>query len=84
MVGHQVGRVASLRAQRIKALVRAYFGMGGMQLQIGVVDQVVLSDALAHPERHEDLIIPVGGYSEYCNNLSRALQLSILERTEHG
>ena len=70
--------------EKIKGLVRAYFRMGGMQIQIGVVDQAVLRDALEHPERHENLIIRVGGYSEYWSRLSHALQLSILERTEHG
>ena len=41
--------------------------MGGMQLQVNVVDQDVLRDAVAHPERHGDLIVRIGGYSEYFN-----------------
>jgi len=67
----------------LKSLIRTYFQLGGMQIQINVVDQEVLKDALEHPEHHEDLIIRVGGYSEYFNRLSDALKLSILERTEH-
>ena len=35
--------------EQLEALIRTYFGLGGMQLQINVVDQRVLSDALAHP-----------------------------------
>jgi formate C-acetyltransferase len=69
---------------RLKALIRTYFELGGMQLQINVVDQQVLEDAIAHPERHQDLIVRVGGYSEYFNRLSPALQRSVLERTAHG
>jgi len=69
---------------KIKALVRSYFRMGGMQLQISVVDQALLRDALKHPESYDSLIIRVGGYSEYWTRLSRELQLTILERTEHG
>ena len=65
-------------------LVRTYFDMGGMQLQINVIDQAVLRDAIAHPEEYEDLIIRVGGYSEYFNRLSPALKQTVLERTEHG
>jgi formate C-acetyltransferase len=55
-----------------------------MQLQINVVDQAVLEDAIAHPESHQDLIVRVGGYSEYFNHLSEDLKRAILERTEHG
>ena len=69
--------------EKLKSLIRTYFELGGMQIQINVVDQEVLRDAIEHPERHEDLIVRVGGYSEYFNRLSDALKLSILERTEH-
>jgi pyruvate-formate lyase len=66
---------------RLKELIRTYFDLGGMQLQINVVDQEVLQDAIVHPENHQDLIVRVGGYSEYFNRLSPALKQSILERT---
>jgi formate C-acetyltransferase len=69
---------------KFKALARAYFGMGGLQLQATVVDQEVLRDAIAHPERHGDLIVRIGGYSEYFNNLSPALKRAVMERTEYG
>ena len=68
---------------KIRDLVRTYFDMGGMQIQINVVDQEILRDAIAHPERHQDLIVRVGGYSEYFNRLSPALKQTVLERTEH-
>ncbi len=68
---------------RLKGLIRTYFQKGGMQIQINVVDQAVLKDAILHPERHEDLIVRIGGYSEYFNRLSPALKASVLERTEH-
>jgi len=69
--------------RKMQDLVRTYFDLGGMQLQINVVDQALLRDALAHPERHADLIVRVGGYSEYFNRLSPELQRTVLERTEH-
>lgn len=69
--------------EQLKALIRTYFDLGGMQLQINVVDQRVLQDALEHPDQYQDLIIRVGGYSEYFSRLGRDLQLSILERVEH-
>ena len=69
--------------EKIKALIRSYFEMGGMQIQVNVVDQEVLRDAIAHPDRHRDLIIRVGGYSEYFVRLGEDLQRSVLLRTEH-
>jgi len=69
---------------KIKSLIRTYFDLGGMQLQVNVVDQAVLQDALAHPERHGDLIVRVGGYSEYFNRLDENVRHAILERTEHA
>jgi len=69
---------------KLQDLIRTYFSMGGMQIQINVIDQKVLQDAIAHPERHQDLIVRVGGYSEYFNRLSTALKQTILERTEHA
>jgi formate C-acetyltransferase len=69
--------------ERLKDLVRTYFALGGLQMQITVVDQKVLREALAHPERYGDLIVRIGGYSEYWRNLSQALRQTVLERTEH-
>jgi formate C-acetyltransferase len=70
--------------RRIRELVQAYFDQGGMQIQINVVDQAALRDAIAHPERHEDLIVRVGGYSAYFNSLTPEMKMTFLERTEHG
>jgi pyruvate-formate lyase len=69
---------------RFQALVRSFFDMGGMQIQATVVDAAVLRDALEHPERHGDLIVRIGGYSEYFTSLSPGLQRAVIERTEHG
>lgn len=70
--------------RKVQDLVRTYFALGGMQLQINVVDQEVLRDAMEHPERHADLVVRVGGYSEYFTRLGRDLQATILQRVEHG
>lgn len=69
--------------EQIQALIRTYFQLGGMQLQINVVDQAILREALTHPEQHADLIVRIGGYSEYFNRLPHNLKLTVLERTEH-
>jgi formate C-acetyltransferase len=54
-----------------------------MQLQINVVDQATLRRACAKPEDYPDLIVRIGGYSEYFIRLSPELRRSVLERTEH-
>jgi len=36
------------------------------------------------PDKHRDLIVRVGGYSEYFANLNRQLQDNVIARTEHG
>ncbi|HDS74521.1 MAG TPA: formate C-acetyltransferase/glycerol dehydratase family glycyl radical enzyme, partial [Firmicutes bacterium] len=77
---HLVG--AEQRA-KTRALLRTYFDMGGLQLQVNVVDQELLRDAVAHPDRYADLIVRIGGYSEYWSNLEPALRESVLLRTEH-
>lgn len=70
--------------ERLLSLIKGYFAMGGMQLQLNVVDQAVLKDAIEYPEKHGDLIIRIGGYSEYFNSLSPELKTAFMERTEHG
>ncbi|MCM8769315.1 MAG: hypothetical protein NC911_06540 [Candidatus Omnitrophica bacterium] len=68
----------------VKDLVSTYFFLGGMQVQITVVDQMVLKEAMKNPEKFPDLIIRVGGYSEYFCRLDRHLQETISARTEYG
>ena len=70
--------------QRVRELVQTYFKLGGMQIQVSVVDQDVLRDAIKNPERHEDLIVRIGGYSTYFNRLSAELKQAVLERSVHG
>lgn len=65
------------------ALVRGYFRQGGMQAQISVVSREDMLAARKRPEAYQDLIVRVGGYSEYFTRLSRALQDSVIARTEH-
>lgn len=65
----------------IRALVEGYFAMGGTQLQITAVDRDTLLDAREHPDDHRDLIVRVGGYSDYFRNLTDALKDAVIERT---
>jgi formate C-acetyltransferase len=65
-------------------LIRTFFDLGGMQIQVSVLNKAEMLAAQKDPERHADLIVRIGGYSEYFTKLNRALQDSVIERTEHG
>lgn len=69
---------------RLAALVRSYFTMDGHHIQFNVVDRETLLDAQRHPEQYENLIVRVAGYSDYFNNLDKALQDEIINRTEQS
>jgi formate C-acetyltransferase len=69
--------------QHVRDLIETYFRMGGLQVQISVLDREQLLDALAHPERHSDLIVRIGGYATYFNRLSDALKREVIKRTEY-
>lgn len=66
------------------ALAKTYFRKGGQQLSVSVVSADELRKARECPERYENLIVRVGGYSDYFTRLSRGLQDNIIARTEIG
>ena len=63
-------------------LVRGYFSKDAHHIQFNVVTRDTLLEALAHPEKHRDLIVRVAGYSDYFVNLTPELQQEIIRRTE--
>ncbi len=73
----------SFVGEALRSLVETYFSMGGIQVQVTCVSADELQDALKNPEAHRDLIVRVGGYSEYFVNLSPALRKAVVERNIH-
>jgi formate C-acetyltransferase len=67
----------------VKALLRGFLLQGGMQVQINVCDTALLIAAQKNPELYPDLIVRVGGYSDYFTRLSKGLQDEIITRTEY-
>lgn len=65
---------------RVVQLVKAFFAMGGSQLQINVVDSETLRDAQIHPEDHAGLMIRVAGYSADFTHCGKKLQDEIIDR----
>lgn len=68
----------------VSALIRAYFELKGHHIQFNVVDRATLIEAQKHPHENRDLIVRVAGYSDYFNNLEKALQDEIIDRTEQA
>ena len=69
---------------KVQNLLEAYFIGGGNQLQINVVDKDTLRQALEEPDKHRDIIVRVGGFSDNFVLLDRSIQEEILKRTEHS
>ena len=67
----------------LRPLIEGFFRKGGMQVQVTCVSRADLEDALIHPEEHQNLIVRVGGYSEYFNRLPDDLKRTVIERTEY-
>lgn len=69
------------RPEVLRALVEGYFKMGGTQLQITAIDRETLQKARKDPDNYRDLIVRVGGYSEYFYRLSDELKDAVIART---
>ncbi len=68
---------------KVTQLIRGYFRKNGHHIQFNVISADTLRDAQKHPEKHQDLIVRVAGYSDYFNDLGSELQEEIIRRTEH-
>lgn len=66
---------------KLKALVLTYFEHDGLQIQSTIADQEALKQALAEPDKYPNLMIRIGGYSEYFNRLSDELKKEVIKRT---
>lgn len=65
----------------LRALILGYMEQGGIQMQITCVSRELLEEAYRQPELHKNLIVRVGGYSEYFYRLSDELKRMVIERT---
>lgn len=69
--------------QKFVQLLRTFVQRGGLEMQVNVVDRQTLVDARENPEQHSDLIVRIGGYSDYFVRLTPTLQQEIIDRTEY-
>jgi pyruvate-formate lyase len=67
----------------LEALLATYFETGGAQAMITVVSADELQRAMQHPEEYGNLMVRVGGFSEYFVRLSPEDQRDIIARTQY-
>lgn len=65
----------------VKSAFESYFSMGGTQLNVNCFGKGDLERALIEPEKYENLIVRVSGYSAKFTTLDKTTQKHIMERT---
>jgi formate C-acetyltransferase len=63
------------------SIVKTYFENRGQQLSVSVISHEDLLCARRNPELYKNIIVRVGGYSDYFVSLSPELQENIIQRT---
>ncbi|MFC1453541.1 pyruvate formate lyase family protein, partial [Verrucomicrobiota bacterium] len=67
---------------KLGAAVRAYFEMGGQQVQISIAGTEDMKAAQRNPEAYRSLMVRVGGFSAYFTRLGKAFQDDMIARSE--
>jgi len=62
------------------SLLRAYFALGGMQVQFNVLSEKILREAQKNPDKYRWLTVRVAGYSAYFTELTKEAQEEIINR----
>jgi formate C-acetyltransferase len=52
-----------------------------MQLQFNVVDTETLIDAQKNPDKYGNLLVRIGGYSDYFTKIPKRLQDDVISRS---
>ena len=69
--------------KKVASLVKAYIDMGGHQLQLNAVNTEKMKDAQLHPERHQQLVVRIWGWSAYFVELDPEYQDHVIRRQQY-
>lgn len=74
------------RSTYVQAFALSFFQMGGVQINLNVVDLKQLRRAMDHPEEPQfrNLVVKVTGYSAHFVNMDRKLQEEFLQRVNYA
>lgn len=67
----------------VKTLIKTFMARNGFELQINTVSPELLEKAMENPEKYEDLLVRVGGYSDYFVRQTPQLQRELIARSYH-
>lgn len=70
--------------KKLAAFVKAFVDMGGHQIQLNAVNTEKLKDAQLHPERHQQLVVRIWGWSAYFVELDPEYQDHVLRRQQYS
>ncbi len=73
----------SVSTEQITALIEGYIKQNGIQLQFNVVDTEVLIDAQKNPDKYGNLLVRIGGYSDYFTKIPKRLQDDVIARSQN-
>ena len=68
--------------ENLISFIDEYLSGGPMHVQFNIMSSAMMRDAMAHPERHKDMLVRVAGYSAYFVELGVPLQMDLIRRTE--
>lgn len=66
---------------KLEALIDTFIRCGGFETQINILDAEKLKAARLHPEEYRDLVVRIGGYTDYFTGLSPEMQAEVITRT---
>ena len=74
---------SNVKEETIVSLIKGYLDTEGAQLQFNVVDAATLLDAQKNPDGYKNLLVRIGGYSDFFVRLPENLQNEVISRTEN-
>ncbi|MBG0744620.1 MAG: formate C-acetyltransferase [Cylindrospermopsis raciborskii KL1] len=83
IVPNALGKNSQDKINNLRGMLDAYFYNGGHHINVNVLDQDILVDAMEHPEKYPQLTIRVSGYAVNFIKLTREQQLDVIQRTFH-
>ncbi|WP_040806098.1 formate C-acetyltransferase [Nocardia concava] len=79
-----LGRSADERITNLVGVLDGYIATNGFHMNVNVLNQDTLLDAMEHPENYPQLTIRVSGYAVNFVRLTREQQLDVINRTFHA
>jgi formate C-acetyltransferase len=76
-----IGGEENLR--RFVSLIKAFFELGGAQVQFNITSSETLRAAQRRPEEYKDLMVRVVGYAAHFVDLSHPVQEDLIRRTQY-